>query len=490
MDSVVRSGSTVKWGTLPTASGSKFTGSGSVAPSVAPSTFSMGSATSTALFELPLPGVAVSIRCMLGDTTGIVSGSGGTAAGGDNTRDGGAKQPSRVNAVHVFVRYRDLEVSPMVFVFAEQLLQELVKLSRMVGEDAPGARGGAAAAAAAAAAAEAAGTRGAPRDTTQRLVQESVEVGRLREALEEQRAAFDDLQLRAQRDKHDAREQQQRLRAKLEAELAEVEDAHAAVLERKEAAVRKAQDQARRAQEELDVVEAEQRAAVHEALSLRKQLETMRSEERDAAQRTTSGMMEVLEGQKADLEAQVAQLRGSTKTLSRERDELLRVVQEVDLGEALGVVDTDVAIGEERLLDEARHDVVRLAREVGVARILCAEGLGELDLGHRQRLAEHVLDHEGDVGGLLEDRLLTALLVGLERERPLELGQDRTQREVTREERDLAEDLDDLEHGVELPRHPHAARAVQPDAGRRLLHEGPAVEPVQALQPVLDALDP
>ena len=132
-------------------------------------------------------------------------------------------------------------------------------------------------------------------------MQESVEVGRLREALDAQRAEFDDLQLRAQRDKHDAREQQQRLRAKLEAELAEVEDAHAAVLERKEAAVRKAQDQARRAQEELDVVEAEQRAAVHEALSLRKQLETMRSEERDAAQRTSSGMVEVLEGQKEAL---------------------------------------------------------------------------------------------------------------------------------------------------------------------------------------------
>ena len=256
-------------------------------------------------------------------------------------------------------------------------------MSQVVGEDAPGTRG-------AAAAAEGAGARGAPRDTTQRLVQESVEVGRLREALDAQRAEFDDLQLRAQRDKHDAREQQQRLRAKLEAELAEVEDAHAAVLERKEAAVRKAQDQARRAQEELDVVEAEQRAAVHEALSLRKQLETKRSEERDAAQRTSSGMVEVLEGQKADLEAQVAQLRGSTKTLSRERDELqsdlevarkavARVEADLERYKLLLVEEKAAASGARAAVADAQQ-----AAELAQARAQRAEG----DLQRARELAE------------------------------------------------------------------------------------------------------
>mmetsp|Transcript_31796 Transcript_31796/g.83107 ORF Transcript_31796/g.83107 Transcript_31796/m.83107 type:complete len:393 (+) Transcript_31796:3287-4465(+) len=87
--------------------------------------------------------------------------------------------------------------------------------------------------------------------------------------------------------------------------------------------------------------------------------------------------------------------------LGHELDELLRMVEEVDLGEHLGVVDARVPVRREGLLHEVRHDRLGL---VGAPALL-ANRLGELLLGDLQRLAEHVLDHERDVRRLLEEPL-------------------------------------------------------------------------------------
>jgi len=78
---------------------------GTRAASVATGSVLTTAPSGAALFELPLPGVAVSVKCWLGDTSQL------------------ADDEDRVNAVHVFLRYPNLEVSPMVFVFAEQFLQ-------------------------------------------------------------------------------------------------------------------------------------------------------------------------------------------------------------------------------------------------------------------------------------------------------------------------------------------------------------------------------
>ena len=157
--------------------------------------------------------------------------------------------------------------------------------------------------------------------TTEKFVNESIEVGMLRQALEEQQAKG--TQMRAL-----AREQQQNLLAQHQRELAEVHEAHAAALQHKESLLKKAHEQTRRASDELDVVQSELRQSVQEALSLRRQLETIRSHEKDAAGHARDELIHDLEGRKNDLETELLQLKGSAKLLARERaqvDEALEV---------------------------------------------------------------------------------------------------------------------------------------------------------------------
>mmetsp|Transcript_41653 Transcript_41653/g.114742 ORF Transcript_41653/g.114742 Transcript_41653/m.114742 type:complete len:238 (+) Transcript_41653:413-1126(+) len=92
------------------------------------------------------------------------------------------------------------------------------------------------------------------------------------------------------------------------------------------------------------------------------------------------------------------------RALLDELHEQLGLVEEVDLGQLLGVVDADLAVGVERRLDQRRQHLelllrVRHARKVVLVLDVDAEAL----LGEGQRLAEHVLDHVRDVGRLLEE---------------------------------------------------------------------------------------
>ena len=83
------------------------------------------------------------------------------------------------------------------------------------------------------------------------------------------------------------------------------------------------------------------------------------------------------------------------------------MVEEVDLGELLCVVDADVAIGLEGLVDEPLHHLDLLRR---AAALLGAHRRRKLLLGDAEVLAEHVLDHERDVGRVLEEALPLARL--------------------------------------------------------------------------------
>ena len=195
---------------------------------------------------------------------------------------------------------------------AERLLEAVLRMSNMAVPDAAPA---------------AAGGGGVGDLTTEKFVNERIEVGMLRQALEEQQAKG--AQTRAL-----AREQQQNLLAQHQRELAEVHEAHAAALQHKELLLKKAHEQSRRASDELDVVQSELRQSVQEALSLRRQLETIQSHEKDAAGRARDELIHDLQGQKSDLETELLQLKGSAKLLARERaqvDEALEVAGMLEL---------------------------------------------------------------------------------------------------------------------------------------------------------------
>ena len=91
--------------------------------------------------------------------------------------------------------------------------------------------------------------------------------------------------------------------------------------------------------------------------------------------------------------------------LGDELQQELGLVEEVDRRQLLRVEDAHVAVGLEGGVDEDREHLqlllcMRHAHEV----VLVLDVPAELLLGERQRLAEHVLDHVRDVGGLLEER--------------------------------------------------------------------------------------
>jgi hypothetical protein len=191
---------------------------------------------------------------------------------------------------------------------AEHFLEELMKMSNMLtAEESTTASLGERRARGEEAA-------GADASTTGKLVNESIEVGRLRQALEE-------LEDKAQRDRQLARDQQYQQRLQHAREVQDIEESHSTEIQHKESMLRKAHEQTRRAKEELDIAESDQRQAVQEALSLRRQLEALRADEKDAVETARNLAVQELEAKKAELEAEVQQLRVSSKALARERAE-------------------------------------------------------------------------------------------------------------------------------------------------------------------------
>mmetsp|Transcript_18738 Transcript_18738/g.38069 ORF Transcript_18738/g.38069 Transcript_18738/m.38069 type:complete len:312 (+) Transcript_18738:2506-3441(+) len=92
--------------------------------------------------------------------------------------------------------------------------------------------------------------------------------------------------------------------------------------------------------------------------------------------------------------------------LGDEIHEQLRLVEEVDGGQLLRIKDSYGAVGEDGVCHEAADDGLHLGREGHLLERILVVGEGEeLFLGQCQVLAEHVLDHESDVGRLLEERL-------------------------------------------------------------------------------------
>mmetsp|Transcript_18737 Transcript_18737/g.38058 ORF Transcript_18737/g.38058 Transcript_18737/m.38058 type:complete len:220 (+) Transcript_18737:2506-3165(+) len=92
--------------------------------------------------------------------------------------------------------------------------------------------------------------------------------------------------------------------------------------------------------------------------------------------------------------------------LGDEIHEQLRLVEEVDGGQLLRIKDSYGAVGEDGVCHEAADDGLHLGREGHLLERILVVGEGEeLFLGQCQVLAEHVLDHECDVGRLLKELL-------------------------------------------------------------------------------------